>query len=188
MIKKTLKKSYPKGEGKGPNSNPGRRRRPSSSASLLKKKISPDTDQNKMLRTWSANGKTIYIGNLNYNIDENSLWSLFGKFGKVCDVNLLTNPGKDSSKGIAFVNMLKANDAEKAIEKLNGRIIGGRTAKVSEAVDNKAPSTSFASKHGKTTPRLSINSGEEDSKTISPRKRQKRKTGLAELFERIGKK
>ena len=88
-----------------------------------------------MQRNISKKGKMIYIGNLKYNIDEKELAGIFRKFGKVKEVNLVRIPKTEKSKGIAFVNMFKADEADKAIKSLNGKIIDGRTVKVSEAIE-----------------------------------------------------
>lgn len=133
-------------------------------------------------KKFAPKGKTVYIGNLRYNIDEKALYGLFGKFGKVKNVKLITKPGTEESKGIAFVDMLKGTDAEKAIKNLDGRIIGGRTVKVSEAIDNmKKPAPKKESKDAQKIEKLM------KEMEIVERKKAKRKRGLNELFTNTGR-
>ncbi len=80
---------------------------------------------------------TIYIGNLNYNITERDIFGIFGQFGKVQEVKMIKIPNTDKHRGIAFVDMCDNRDVPKAINGLDGKVIDGRTAKVSKAIDNK---------------------------------------------------
>ena len=133
-------------------------------------------------RDFKPKGKMIYIGNLNYKVNQRELKDLFEKFGRVKHVNLLTNPGTDQSKGIAFVDMLKASEADNAIKGLDGRVIGGRTVKVSAALDNqeqaKKTNNSFVKKVRKDL----------SKEQILERKKVRNRRGLNELFENTGKK
>lgn len=80
---------------------------------------------------------TIYVGNLNYKKDEEGIKKMFSTFGRVKDVYILTDAKTKLKKGIAFVRMYKMDEAQKAINSLNGREIDGRTLKVSKAIDSK---------------------------------------------------
>ncbi len=133
----------------------------------------------------NPDGKTIYIGNLLYDIDEKSLYGIFGKFGKVKYVHVVNTQGKEKSKGIAFVDMYQVKDADRAIEQLNGRVIAGRTVKVSEAVDRpkiEVKKPKFFSESD--TIKKTKEQGEDD---IIFKKKKKRTSGLQQMFENIGK-
>src|SRR5690606_2913109 len=78
-------------------------------------------------------GKTIYIGNLSYEMTEEQIFNKFRSFGKVKYVKLITDLKTKKSKGIAFVQMPKESEASRAIATLDGQVIDGRTVKVSEA-------------------------------------------------------
>ncbi len=75
----------------------------------------------------------IYVGNLNYKRDEASVEALFKKFGKVESVKILYHEGTELKSGVAFVKMSNSESAERAIKILNGKIVDGRTLKVSIA-------------------------------------------------------
>ena len=76
---------------------------------------------------------TLYVGNLNYKRDEDQLKQLFFDFGYVESVKFVLNPKTKLKTGIAFVVMPKDGQAEKAVRALNGKVIDGRTLKVSFA-------------------------------------------------------
>lgn len=78
-------------------------------------------------------GKKIYIGNLSFNVDDQSLTGLFSQFGEVETVRIITDRDSGRSKGFAFVEMSSASQASAAIEKLNGSDFSGRSINVSEA-------------------------------------------------------
>jgi RNA recognition motif-containing protein len=94
----------------------------------------------------------VYIGNLNYKRDEFGVMKLFKPFGYVEKVNLIKDEKTGNSKGIAFVEMQTKKAANEAVQKLNGTVIDGRTAKVSIALErdgiqvNKAPKPAPRSK------------------------------------------
>ena len=78
-------------------------------------------------------GKKIYIGNLSYTMDDQSLGDLFAQFGQVESARIVTDRESGRSKGFAFVEMASDADAATAISKLNGTDQGGRSINVSEA-------------------------------------------------------
>lgn len=75
----------------------------------------------------------IYVGNLSYRTDENALRDTFGEFGNVSDVHIVTDRETGRSRGFAFVEMPDDNDANKAIEELNGKDFEGRPLTVNVA-------------------------------------------------------
>ncbi len=78
-------------------------------------------------------GKKIYVGNLSYGMDDNSLANLFSQYGQVDSARIVMDRDSGRSKGFAFVEMSTDTEAQTAIEKLNGTDQGGRAINVSEA-------------------------------------------------------
>jgi RNA recognition motif-containing protein len=76
---------------------------------------------------------TIYVGNLSYDMIEFDILDLFEEHGHVNYVKLIKDHESHESKGIAFVQMSRANEARNAIAALNGAQIDGRLIKVSIA-------------------------------------------------------
>lgn len=78
-------------------------------------------------------GKKLYVGNLPYSIDDAALEQQFASFGKVDSARVITDRDTGRSKGFGFVEMASDDEADKAIEQLNGTPMGGRNLTVSEA-------------------------------------------------------
>ena len=75
----------------------------------------------------------LYVGNLGYNINEDTLRKLFGKHGEVTSVSIITDRETGQSKGFAFVEMPNTAQAKQAMLALNGSEFDGRNIKVNEA-------------------------------------------------------
>ncbi len=69
----------------------------------------------------------LYVGNLNYSTNEESLKELFSSYGNVTSVNII------SGRGFGFVEMETPEAAAAAKEALNGTELDGRTIKVDDA-------------------------------------------------------
>src|SRR5262249_61621949 len=76
--------------------------------------------------------KKIFVGNLSFQTTESDLDGLFGQVGNVESVSIITDRMTGRSKGFGFVEMSN-EDADNAIQKLNGTEFGGRTLTVNEA-------------------------------------------------------
>jgi len=77
--------------------------------------------------------KNIFVGNLDFNTSEDELRNLFGTYGQVDRVSIMTDRDTGRSRGFGFVEMANTEDGEKAIAALNGTQLGGRTLNVNEA-------------------------------------------------------
>ena len=75
----------------------------------------------------------IYIGNLSYNVTEDSLRLMFEEFGEIESVKLIIDRFTGKSKGFGFVEMPSNSEADQAIKALNGKLIEGRNIKVNQA-------------------------------------------------------
>jgi RNA recognition motif-containing protein len=79
----------------------------------------------------------VYIGNLNYSVDEDILRKIFEEYGEVEDVKIIVDRNTGRSKGFAFVTMNTAEAAGKAINDLQGAELEGRQIKISEAREQR---------------------------------------------------
>lgn len=79
----------------------------------------------------------IFVGNLPFKIKEEELKELFGKYGKVDDVNLIIDKRIGQPKGYGFVVMKVEKEALAAINALNGIELMERVIKVSQSEGNK---------------------------------------------------
>lgn len=75
----------------------------------------------------------IYIGNLAYQITENSLKEMFEEFGEIESVKVIKDRFSGKSKGFGFIEMPNNSEADKAIKALNGKLIEMKRIKVNQA-------------------------------------------------------
>ncbi len=75
----------------------------------------------------------LYVGNLNYRTTEAKLRNLFGEFGEVLSVKVITDRETGRPKGFAFVEMDTAQAAQAAIGALNGQKVDEREIRVDKA-------------------------------------------------------
>jgi RNA recognition motif-containing protein len=80
-------------------------------------------------------GTRLYVGNLPYDTDEDSIKTFFegGGARQVTQVKIVTDRDTGRPRGFAFVEVASADQAKSAIDELNGRELGGRTIVVNEA-------------------------------------------------------
>jgi len=77
--------------------------------------------------------KNIFVGNLDFSATEESVRSLFERYGAVNSARIMTDRDTGRSRGFAFVEMENETEADQAIAALNGYGLGGRTLNVNEA-------------------------------------------------------
>lgn len=75
----------------------------------------------------------IYVGNLDYKVDENDLKGIFEEYGSVSDARIITDKFSGRSKGFGFVIMDNTNEANQAIKELGGASLENRKMVVNEA-------------------------------------------------------
>ena len=75
----------------------------------------------------------MYVGNLSYDTTEDDVRKAFEEFGTVESANVITDKYTGKSKGFAFVEMSSKEEAQAAINGLNGKQLGDRFLKVDEA-------------------------------------------------------
>ncbi len=77
--------------------------------------------------------KNIFVGNLSFSTTEDSVRQYFEPFGTVDRVSIITDRDTGRSRGFAFVEMPNDEEAERAIQALNGQELGGRRLNINEA-------------------------------------------------------
>lgn len=80
--------------------------------------------------------KSIYVGNLPFTATEDEVRDLFAAYGEVDSVRLMSDRETGRPRGFGFVKM-GAQDADAAIQALNGKNFGGRDLRINEAEDRK---------------------------------------------------
>jgi RNA recognition motif-containing protein len=77
--------------------------------------------------------KKLYVGNLSYDTNDGALQQMFGAFGTVQSAQIVTDRDTGRSKGFGFVEMGSDQEAQAAINGLNGKEVNGRALTVNEA-------------------------------------------------------
>ena len=75
----------------------------------------------------------IYVGNLSSETSEDDLREAFAAFGQVESVNLIKDRFTGESRGFGFVEMPSKDEAQKAIDEMDGTDLKGRALKVNAA-------------------------------------------------------
>jgi len=77
--------------------------------------------------------KNIFVGNLSFGTTEDVVRSHFEAFGTVDRVSIITDRDTGRSRGFAFVEMPNDEEADRAINALNGQELGDRRLNINEA-------------------------------------------------------
>jgi cold-inducible RNA-binding protein len=75
----------------------------------------------------------LFVGNLSFEITENDLQDAFAAHGTVVEANLMLDRSTGRPRGFGFVTMSTPEEAQKAIEAMNGKPLGGRALTVNLA-------------------------------------------------------
>src|SRR5689334_21741349 len=84
----------------------------------------------------------LFVGNLSFNTTENDLHDAFAAHGTVVEANLMMDRMSGKPRGFGFVTMSTPEEAQKAIDALNGASLGGRnlTVNIARPREDRAPS------------------------------------------------
>jgi len=75
----------------------------------------------------------LFVGNLSFNTTENDLQDAFAAHGTVVETNLMMDRMSGRPRGFAFVTMGSPEEAQKAIDAMNGKQLDGRALTVNIA-------------------------------------------------------
>jgi len=79
------------------------------------------------------NSNKLYVGGLPYEITDDRLQEIFSAHGTVESSRVITDRETGRSRGFGFVEMSSQEEAQQAIDKLNGTDLEGRSLTVNEA-------------------------------------------------------
>jgi RNA recognition motif-containing protein len=83
-------------------------------------------------------GNRLYVGNLSFHANAESVRAAFSEFGEVTDIHMVSDRETGQSRGFGFVTMGTAEAAQAAIAQMNGAILDGRPLKVNEAEERQS--------------------------------------------------
>ena len=75
----------------------------------------------------------IYVGNLSREVTDDDLKEAFEAFGQIATVNVIKDKHSGEPRGFGFVEMSSKDEAQSAIDGLNGKDLKGQTLNVNEA-------------------------------------------------------
>ena len=75
----------------------------------------------------------LFVGNLSFNTTENDLQDAFAAFGTVVETTIMMDRTTQRPRGFGFVTMATPEDAERAIQSMNGKSVDGRPLTVNAA-------------------------------------------------------
>jgi cold-inducible RNA-binding protein len=91
-----------------------------------------------------SNNNKLFVGNLSFNTTENELQDTFAAHGTVIEANLMADRMTGRARGFGFVTMSTPEEAQNAINALNGTSIDGRALTVNVAKPREERSGSGA--------------------------------------------
>jgi RNA recognition motif-containing protein len=75
----------------------------------------------------------IFVGSLPFTIKETELKDMFEEYGEVVSAKIITDKLSGRSKGFGFIDMTNDEEAQNAINSLNGAEVGGRKIVVNKS-------------------------------------------------------
>jgi cold-inducible RNA-binding protein len=90
----------------------------------------------------------IFVGGLSWGTDSETLRETCEAYGEVSEARVITDRDTGRSRGFGFVTYDSSEDANKAIEALNGSELDGRTLRVNEAQDRRRDNNSGPGRSG----------------------------------------
>lgn len=108
-------------------------------------KFIPRKEREKMLGDKARCFTNVYIKNFGDELDDEKLMVIFEKFGKITSAKVMTDEN-GKNRGFGFVSFEDPESAERAVEELNGKEMGGRVLYVGRA-QKKAERQSELKRH-----------------------------------------
>ena len=78
--------------------------------------------------------KKVYVGNLPFSVSEKELSEMFSSYGEITEAIVIKDKYSGQSRGFGFVEMSTEEEAQKAVQGLNGYNLEGRNIVVKEAL------------------------------------------------------
>jgi len=104
---------------------------PTAGFQIITEPCSPE-DSPRLGSTRSLSNK-LFVGNLSYNTTENELQDAFAAYGTVLEANLMVDRVSGRPRGFGFITFSTPDEAQKAVEAMNGAQVGGRPLTVNIA-------------------------------------------------------
>ncbi|KAJ7294431.1 hypothetical protein O6H91_16G070100 [Diphasiastrum complanatum] len=83
----------------------------------------------------SMSSSKLFIGGLSWETKDETLEAAFSSYGVVTEAKIITDRDTGRSRGFGFVSFTSDQDAEAALQAMDGRELGGRTVRVDYATE-----------------------------------------------------
>lgn len=90
--------------------------------------------------TWEEErimSKKLFVGGLSWGTDDQGLRQAFEQYGEVTDAKVITDRDTGRSRGFGFVTFSSQDDADTAMEAMNGQQLDGRAIRVDNATEKR---------------------------------------------------
>lgn len=130
--------------------------------------------------------KTLFVGNLSYETEKDSLYAEFESCGQIVDVRVITDKTTGRSRGFGYVQFADHASALKGLE-LAGRLIDGRAINVDMSNDKTPSASGSGNNSGRSTPRVHNDKLSNPSRTlfVSNLAWSTTRDGLADAFSNL---
>ncbi|MCB9557999.1 MAG: RNA-binding protein [Deltaproteobacteria bacterium] len=81
--------------------------------------------------------KKLFVGGLSWGTTEADLRGAFAEYGEITDVHVAVDRDTGRSRGFGFVTYADGDQADRAIDRLDGQTLDGRTLRVSAARERR---------------------------------------------------
>lgn len=109
-------------------------------------------------------GATLFIGNLDPNVDERVLKDTFSSFGNVVQTQVARDNDTGAHKGFGFVSFDDFDASDAAIEAMNGKFLSNKPVKISYAYKKEGK----GERHGTAAERLLANQAKINKVSLTP--------------------
>ncbi len=93
----------------------------------------PKQEQRRFRRTITLSTPNLFLGNLDYAISEEKLRAALEPFGKLLRITIVKDRESETSRGFGFAEFVNLEDAQNAINILNGTWLDGRFVSIEQA-------------------------------------------------------
>ncbi len=81
--------------------------------------------------------KKLFVGGLSWDTTDDGLRQAFASHGEIAEATVITDRDTGRSRGFGFVTFAQDEDGKKAISKMDGTSLDGKTIKVNEAQEKR---------------------------------------------------
>ncbi|KAI1712603.1 RNA recognition motif domain-containing protein [Ditylenchus destructor] len=106
-------------------------------------KVNWATQPGSQLKVDTSKHFHVFVGDLSPEVDNKALKEAFVPFGEISDAKVIRDPQTLKSKGYGFVSYPKREEAERAIEQMNGQWLGRRTIRTNWATRKPQDPSSY---------------------------------------------